>query len=83
MLVPHWETTMPTAVLRLSRTARAVAFAASLLATTAMLSINLGLVRSYTNSETAAADMRADCSSQGSGLSEEIVPHEISKKRPS
>lgn len=74
---------MPTTVLRLSRTARAAAFAASLLATTAMLSINLGLVRSYTNSDTATADMRADCASQGSGLSEEIVPHEISKERPS
>ena len=83
MLVPISETVMTTAVLPLSRTARAVAFAASLLATSATLFLNLGLVHSYANSETSATDLRAECASQKLRLGEEMAPHENSKQRPS
>ena len=79
----HPENAMSTAVLPLSRTVRVVALTASLLATTTMLSINLGLVHSYTSSSTAAADTRVDCSGQAPRLGEEMVPHESSTKRPS
>jgi len=79
----HLENAMSTAVMPLSRTARVVAFTASVLATTTMLSINLGLVHSYTSSSAAAADTRADCSGQAPRLGEETVPHESSTKRSS
>jgi len=74
---------MTTAILPLSRTARAVAFAASLLATSAIVSLNLGLVHSYASSDTPADDVRADCSSQKLRLGEEMTPHENSTQRPS
>jgi len=74
---------MTTAVLPLSRTVRAVAFSASLLATTALLSLNLGLVHSYASSGLPATETRADCSSQELHLGEEMAPQDASKKRPS